>query len=99
MGENVTELGRRLHDVGIDGCKLRLDRRRPNVVINSWYTLVGQPVANDQKRRRANPTTYVEPTYNQRLHFVWLHYYDIMNDDEAIVQFAEELISPFDFRG
>ena len=45
----ITELCRRLPDVGIDGCKLRLDRRRPNVVTNGWYTLVGQPVANEQK--------------------------------------------------
>ena len=45
----MTELGRRVSDVGIDGCKHRLDRRRFNVVTNGWCTLVGQPVANGQK--------------------------------------------------
>ena len=45
----MTALGRRLPDIGINGCKLRLDRRRPSVVTNGWYTLVGQPVANEQK--------------------------------------------------
>ena len=46
---HVTELGQRLPDVGMDSCKLTFVRRRPNVVTNGWYTLVGQPVANEQK--------------------------------------------------
>ena len=58
----VTELGRRFPNVGIDGCK--------HVDTNGWYTLVGQPVANEQKD--VGPTlgqpTYIMlgPTYNQR---------------------------------
>ena len=70
----MTELGRRFPNVGIDGCKLRLDRRRPNVDTKGWYTLVGQPVANEQKdvgptlAANVGPTHlhYVGPSYNQR---------------------------------
>ena len=66
----MTELGRRLPDARIDGCKLRLDRRRPNVVTvtNGWYTLVGQSVVNEQKD--VGPTSLLR-TYSQRLHVVW----------------------------
>ena len=58
----MKELGRRLPDVGIDGCKLRFDRRRPNVVTNGWYTLVGQPVANEQKNVGLTLAANVGPT-------------------------------------
>ena len=58
----MTALGRRLPDVGINGCKLRLDRRRPNVVTNGWYTLVGQPVANEQKDVGPTLAANVGPT-------------------------------------
>ena len=58
----MTELGRRLPNVGIDGCKLRLDRRRLNVVTNGWYTSVGQPVANEQKDVGPTLSANVGPT-------------------------------------
>ena len=59
---HVTELGRRFPNVGIDGCKLRLDRRRPNVDTNGRYTLVGQPVANEQKDVGPTLAANVGPT-------------------------------------
>ena len=58
----MTELGQRLPDIVMDDCKLTLVRRRPNVVTNGWYTLVGQPVANEQKDVGPTLAANVQPT-------------------------------------
>ena len=58
----MTELGQRFPDIVMDDCKLTLVRRRPNVVTNGWYTLVGQPVANEQIDVGATMAPNVGPT-------------------------------------